>query len=92
LSLLTKFSQFLYDWSPLRKEILPEYIFDDILQAFITNHPGIISGELVCGDYFICVLKMPPELDTLQLRIDWSNAFYVHGYHGPLLDIQWITE
>lgn len=67
-------------------------IFDDIVQGFLTNHPGVILIRLIVGEVNMCVLAMPPELDTLQLRADWHNAFYVHGYNTPVLDIEWIEE
>lgn len=88
---MSKFSQYLYEWSAVRKHSLPPpWVKETIIKDFLTNHPGCsLSNEIQYDFYNIFVI--PESMDTLEFRQDWKNAFRLSGYEVPLLDIRYVN-
>lgn len=93
---LTEFARFIYDWSSIRKNLLDIHEdtlnqFYEICRAFTRRNTYVtLTGDHVTPNQgrWIVYATVPDEhLGTNLYRL-WEQAWNMHGYTAPLLDIE----
>lgn len=80
----------MFDYSPIKKNILPEKVFKKILEEFKQDlnieesEYQIIWQDLVQIPiaYYVDLYAEP----SLFLYTQWRSYFYRHGYEAPILE------
>lgn len=79
----------MFDYSPIKKNMLPQKVFEKILDEFKQDfdieewHWTAIEDSFGLKLYYFVELGAIP---SLFLYTQWRSYFYRHGYEAPILE------